>query len=110
TVMTKVAFDAIDSRVLPEMSARVNFLPPVDTAAVKPQPVPAVPNEALTMRDNRQVVFRVAGGVTQAAPVTIGRKLGAFTEIISGVAVGDTIVLSPPGGLEAGQRIALPNK
>lgn len=27
TVMTKVAFDNIDSRVLPEMSARVNFLP-----------------------------------------------------------------------------------
>ena len=110
TVMTKVAFDTIDSRVLPEMSARVNFLPLTDTSAVKPRPVPAVPNEALTMRDNRQVVFRVAGGVTQTAPVTIGRRLGAFTEIISGVAVGDTIVLSPPGGLETGRKIALPNK
>lgn len=110
TVMTKVAFTAIDSRVLPEMSARVNFLPLVDTAAVKPQPVAAVPNEALTMRDGKQVVFRVVDGLTRVTPVTIGRKLGAFTEITSGAAVGDMVVLSPPGGLESGQKIALPNK
>jgi RND family efflux transporter MFP subunit len=110
TVMTKVAFDVIDNRVLPEMSARVNFLTSADTSTAKPQPVTAVPNEALTMRDNRQIVFRVIGGVTRATPITIGRKLGNFTEVTSGVAVGDTVVLTPPGALESGQKIDLPNK
>lgn len=110
TVMTKVAFDAIDNRVLPEMSARVNFLPPPDTSAVTRQPVTAVPGEALTTRGDRQVVFRVVDGVTRETPVTVGRKLGDFTEITSGVTVGDIVVLTPPGSLESGQKIELPNK
>ncbi|NMC42696.1 MAG: efflux RND transporter periplasmic adaptor subunit [candidate division Zixibacteria bacterium] len=110
TVMTKVAFTAIDSRVLPEMSARVNFLPPADTTAAAAQPVTAAPSEALTMRDGKQIVFRVVNGITRATPVTVGRKLGNFTEIISGVAVGDIVVLTPPGALESGQKIELPTK
>lgn len=105
TVLTKIAFDAIDDRVLPEMSARVRFLPATGTGAVHPEPVMAVPNAALTMRDGRQVVFTLAGQTAKQTSVRTGRKLGDVTEIVSGLRVGDEVILSPPGGLQSGDRV-----
>jgi RND family efflux transporter MFP subunit len=106
TVMTKIAFDHIDAQVLPEMSARVNFLPVVtgkESAEVKP--VMVVPNEALTMRDGQQVVFKLVDQAALQTPVTIGRKLGDVTEIISGLSMGDVVILSPPGSLISGDKV-----
>jgi len=110
TVMTKIAFDQIDARVLPEMSARVNFLPvstAKETAEVKP--VMAVPNEALTMRDGQQVVFTLVDQAALQTPVTIGRKLGDVTEIISGLSMSDVVLLSPPGSLLSGDKVEAGN-
>jgi len=106
TVLTKIAFTDIDQRVLPEMSARVNFLPvAADTQGVASEPVTVVPNEALTTRNSRQVVFTIITNTAQETPVEIGRKLGDVSELISGPSVGETVILSPPGGLESGDKV-----
>ena len=106
TVLTKIAFADIDQRVLPEMSARVNFLPAAaDTQTVASEPVAVVPNEALTTRNGRQVVFTIITNTAQETPVEIGRKLGDVSELISGPNVGETVILSPPGGLESGAKV-----
>jgi RND family efflux transporter MFP subunit len=110
TVMVKVAFKNIDSRVLPEMSARVNFLPSDNTTKqTEMQPVLAVNKDALTMREGRQVAFKYSNGIVQQTPVETGRQLGKVTEIISGLNQGDTVVLSPSGGLKSGDKIEITN-
>ncbi len=108
TVMTKIAFQQIDDKVLPEMSARVNFLPEKAAAETTPQQaVIAVPKTAVTNREGRPVVFKTAGEQVQEVAVQVGRELGTFTEIVSGVAVGDQVVISPPGGMKLGDKIEI---
>lgn len=105
TVMTKIAFDEIDERVLPEMSARINFL----GEQIKPQehqePVIVVSSDALTTRDGQSVVFRIVDGKVQQMPVEVGRELGDVTEIISGLRVGEKVVIQPPGGMTSGDKV-----
>jgi RND family efflux transporter MFP subunit len=106
TVLVKVAFVSRDRRVLPEMSAKVNFLPQeTKLSAQNEAPVVAVPNSAVTLRNGVKMVFRVEGNTVQSAPVTTGRVLGDLTEIKEGINSGDRVVLSPPGSLTTGMKI-----
>jgi RND family efflux transporter MFP subunit len=107
TVLTKVAFKNLDSRVLPEMSARVDFLPMEKSSEEVTQPVLAVPKSALTTRENQKVVFKVVGEYVQMTPVQVGRELGSVTEIKSGLQKGDKVVLSPAGNMKSGDKIKL---
>lgn len=109
TVLTKIAFSKIDSRVLPEMSARVNFLPPKTAPVEETKPTKVVDKSALTSRNNRQVVFVVEGEYVREIPLEVGRQLGDVTEILSGPDVGVRVVLAPPGGLKAGDKIEISN-
>jgi RND family efflux transporter MFP subunit len=108
TVLTKVAFTEKDDRVLPEMSARVNFFfDDTVSKTTEQRPVVAVPKDAITTRDEQKVVFTVKGEYVTAAPVQIGRELGAMTEILSGVQQGEQVVLSPPGKMTTGQKVQI---
>lgn len=111
TVLTKVGFSKMDDRVLPEMSARVNFLPEesASDSARMQEATLVVPKRALTNRGGSQLVFKVVDGIAQATTVTVGRELGDFTEISSGLEAGDRVVLEPPGGLESGDKITTAN-
>ncbi|HEY2863618.1 MAG TPA: efflux RND transporter periplasmic adaptor subunit [Casimicrobiaceae bacterium] len=101
TVMTKVRFDAIDPRVLPEMSAKVSFLSQPVTADQQ-VPITAVSPGALVQRDGRTVVFVVRGDKTAEVAVTTGRKLGELTAIAGQAKSGEKAVLNPPSELEDG--------
>jgi len=106
TVMTKVTFSNIDSRVLPEMSARVSFLPVRnESEPTAPSTAIVVKSDAVTQRDGRSVVFKVQESYARQTSVTVGRQLGDVKEILSGLAVGDRVVLLPPGGLKDGDKI-----
>src|SRR5262249_48707134 len=56
TVMVKIKFKSYDSRVLPEMSAKIGFLPQEAAAQAERPPVLAVPAAAVAARRGRQVV------------------------------------------------------
>ena len=106
TVMTKVAFSNIDSKVLPEMSARVSFLPVRnESEPAAPSTAMVVKSDAVTQRDGRTVVFKIQESYALQTAVTVGRQLGDVKEILSGLAVGDRVILSPPGGLKDGDKI-----
>ncbi|MCP4570051.1 MAG: efflux RND transporter periplasmic adaptor subunit [FCB group bacterium] len=109
TVMTKIAFDAIDDRVLPEMSARVNFLPETDAEQEEIEPVMIVDNDAITQRNGRTVVFILANDLAQETQVQTGRQLGDVTEVVSGLDVGQQVILSPAGGLKSGEKMEITN-
>lgn len=108
TVLTKVAFDSIDARVLPEMSARVNFfIGRPDTALALKHPTLVVPADAITTRSNQKVVFVVREDHVTVHTVQTGRELDAYTEVISGLREGDKVVLSPPGKMTSGQKVEI---
>jgi RND family efflux transporter MFP subunit len=108
TVLTKVSFDNMDDKVLPEMSARVNFFTNRESVESR-QSASAlvVPKEAITSRDSQKVVFVIDGDKVKLHNVTIGRELGTVTEIIDGVNQGDVVVLSPPGKMVDGEKIEI---
>ena len=104
TVMTKVKFDAIDPRVLPEMSAKVSFLSQ-DVTAEQQKPIIAVATDAVALRDGRSVVFVIKDGIATAVPVTPGKKVGDLTAISGDVKSGDKVVLKPAENLATGALV-----
>lgn len=109
TVMTKVQFDTIDDRVLPEMSAKVSFLSqPV--SAEQQKPVVAVAEDAIVERDGRRVVFAVRDGHAVAVPVTTGAKIGDTVAIEGDVKPGEKAVAKPDKALASGALVRTPSK
>jgi RND family efflux transporter MFP subunit len=108
TVRTKVAFDSLDARVLPEMSAKVSFLP-ADTRAdaLSTKTVLSVPKGSLTERSGQPVVYIVRQGLVYETPVTVGETYGGATEIKSGLQLDEVVVLYPPVHMRDGDRIKL---
>jgi multidrug efflux pump subunit AcrA (membrane-fusion protein) len=110
TVMTKVRFEQIDPRVLPEMSAKVVFLSqrPGESEL---KPVIAVNPRTLTRRDGQPVVLRISGDTLEVVPVSSGRTLGDAIEITgTALKAGERLVLAPDDKLGAGARVAVAGK
>jgi len=104
TVMVKVRFLDSDSRVLPEMSAKVAFL----SKAVRPEEEKSrttINPAAVVSRNNKSVAFVIKGGQVEEQEITTGEKLGDLLVVTGGVKAGDRVVLNPPKGLETGSRV-----
>jgi len=104
TVMTKVQFDRIDPRVLPEMSAKVAFLSQ-EVSPEQQKPLLTVATDALATRDGKAVVFAVRDGKAVEVPVTPGQKLGEQTAITGEVRSGERVVAKPPADLRSGALV-----
>ena len=110
TVMTKIRFDKLDPRILPEMSAKVVFLSKAPTEAEQ-KPVTAVNPKTVVERDGRKLVFRIVGDSVEAVPVTPGRTLGDALEITAGtLKPGEKLVLAPDAKLGAGAKVSVAGK
>jgi RND family efflux transporter MFP subunit len=106
TVMVKVKFLNIDSRILPEMSAKVAFLSR-EVSGDEQQPRLAVSQKALKARNGATTVFLVKGIRVDEVKVATGPQLGDMVEIKDGLKPGEKIVISPPSKLRDGSRIKL---
>jgi RND family efflux transporter MFP subunit len=104
TVMTKVRFDQIDPRVLPEMSAKVSFLSQ-EVTAEQQKPLVAVNPDAIVQRGGRTVVFALRDDKAVAVPVTPGAKIGDVTAIAGSVKSGEKAVLHPADALQDGMAV-----
>ena len=109
TVMVKVRFIDKDSRILPEMSAKVAFLSRPVTGEEK-KPRTALNQAALINREDRKVVFLVKGDRVVETPVSLGGPMGEMVEVLGGVKVGDRVVLNPPNRLRNGSKIKIEEK
>jgi RND family efflux transporter MFP subunit len=108
TVLTKIAFERLDDRVLPEMSAKVSFLSPdADSGASSIRTVLAVPAAAVAERGGRPVVFVVRQGRVAQVSIDPGARYGGVVEVRSGPAGGEIVVLDPPPRLRDGGRVKL---
>ncbi len=108
TVMVKVSFDKIDSRVLPEMSAKINFLPSgQSTEEVSTKTILTVPSAAIVSRNGSQIVFVAKQGRVSARTIDTGQTYGGVVEVRAGVDIGEVVVLTPPEGMADGDPIKL---
>jgi RND family efflux transporter MFP subunit len=108
TVQVKVAFRSYDARVLPEMSAKVHFLPRPARAAADTQPVLVVPGSAVVERDGRSVVFVVEGGRAVEVPVVVGRQVGSAVVIREGIRPGVRVIDSVSAAVRSGAKVTVP--
>ncbi|MGD9900403.1 MAG: efflux RND transporter periplasmic adaptor subunit [Calditrichaceae bacterium] len=93
TVMVKVGFKNYDTRVLPEMSAKVLFFKSDIIQTEKTdQPVLVVPNTAVALRDGKQVVFTVKDEKAVEIPIVPGEKFAGYVEIKEGLMDGDLVI------------------
>lgn len=106
TVKVRIALDARDTRIVPDMGATVSFLEQARPAQDRDTPrLPRVPATALAQRDGAQVVFVVDGDVVRQRPVEAGDRVGGNVEITSGVTPGDELVVDAPDALEDGSAV-----
>ncbi len=109
TVMTKVQFERIDPRVLPEMSAKVSFLSQ-EVTPDEEKPLTAVSPDALATRAGKTVVFVVRDGKAIEVPVTPGMRVGDLTAIVGAAGAGDKAVLKPAPDLAGGASVKVAPK
>jgi RND family efflux transporter MFP subunit len=110
TVMTKIRFEQLDARILPEMAAKVSFLSR-PAAPEDQKPVIAVNPKTIAQREGKPVVFRITGEAVESVPVTLGRKIGDLQEVTgSTLKSGERVVLSPGEALKAGARVTVTAK
>ena len=93
TVLVKVGFKNYDSRVLPEMSAKVSFFTePVDTSITNLKPILVIPSSAVRNEGGNNLVFTVSENKAVKNEVTIGQTLGSYVEVISGLKSGQKVI------------------
>jgi len=109
TVMVKVRFLTLDSRILPEMSAKVGFLErPVKKEESEPRT--AVNPAAIVTRDGRKTVFLVKGTRVAATEIRTGARIGEMIEVLAGVKAGDKVAVKPLDKLKDGAKIKTSEK
>lgn len=97
-VLLRARLENPDGVLRPGMFARVNLL-------VASSPALVVPETALTPRDNRQYVLRVADGVVQEVPVQTGQRQRGMVEVNGELAAGDQVIIAGTQKVENGTRV-----
>jgi len=93
TVMVKVGFKNYDSRVLPEMSAKVAFFTePVDTSISNQKPILVIPASSVRNENGKSYVFTVSDDKAIKNEIVIGQKLGSYVEVLSGLQSGQKVI------------------
>ncbi|HEX6833061.1 MAG TPA: efflux RND transporter periplasmic adaptor subunit, partial [Rudaea sp.] len=95
-----------DSRLLPDMGARVSFLEEKKQTAAAPPKGVLVPATAIAQRGGHSVVFAIDGDRAKARAVTPGQTYGDL-RLVEGIAAGTQVVKSPAAEMNDGARIAL---
>jgi RND family efflux transporter MFP subunit len=108
TVKVRVAFEALDPRILPDMGVKVAFhAEPEAGAAAAERPAVLVPRTAVRGAPGSEVVFVVRDGRAERRAVRVGGTRGEQTEIVAGVAPGEEVVAAGPPDLADGAPVAV---
>jgi RND family efflux transporter MFP subunit len=109
TVMVKVRFIDKDSRILPEMSAKVAFLSR-EVRNDEQKPHTALNASTVLTRNGKKFVYLIKENRAIKTPITTGKQYGDMIEIVNGVKAGDSVVLTPLDKMKDGTRIKLLEK
>jgi len=106
TVKVRVAVEVKDSRLVPNMAARVSFFGKKPETPTQAPTGVLVPAQAVVQRDGKSVVFVVTDGRAMQRAVTPAQQdIGSMKLLPQGVAAGDKVVVSPPDTLRDGAAV-----
>lgn len=106
TVEVRVAFDAPDTMLRPEMGARVVFAPKdVQPAASSAEATILIPLAAVVSIEGAKFVFVLERDVARARAVKLGEERGGRVLVQQGLSGGERIVAQPPYSLKDGDRV-----
>jgi RND family efflux transporter MFP subunit len=103
-VMIKIKFVDKDSRILPEMSAKVAFLSR-EMILSEQTPRLVVNHNALLSHGAQAKVFLFQDGKAVEKRVTLGQTFGDRVEVLSGLKVGDRIIVKPLDKIQHGTKV-----
>ncbi len=102
TVLTKVKILDIDDRILPDMSAKVNFLSDAMTdSLIQTRPKITLPQTAIL----NSRIFLLNDETIQVITVVIGETMGDRVVILGGLSAGDQVVNHPTAELRDGDKV-----
>ena len=112
TVEVRVGFDELDSRILPDMGAKVAFQEGrkqgesenTGRAGV------VVPQSAVNERGGKSFVLLVVDNVAERRAVATAGERGKDILVTSGISGGDIVIMNAPSGLQAGARVKEANE
>ena len=106
TVKVRIAFDQLDTRILPDMGVKVRFLD--DDAVVErdgPDVLAIVPSVAVRSENETDYVWLVRNGELERRAVSTSGRSGKNTEIIAGIVPGDRVVTAARVELVDGDKV-----
>lgn len=93
TVLVKVGFKNYDSRVLPEMSAKVNFFTEkIDKSLADIKPILVIPNSAVKKEGDQAFIYKIVDNKAKRFQVQLGENFGEYAEVKNGLSSGDQII------------------
>ncbi|MGH7848396.1 MAG: efflux RND transporter periplasmic adaptor subunit, partial [Candidatus Binatia bacterium] len=107
TVQVKIRFKSYDRRVLPEMSAKISFLPKGADEVAQMKPVLTVPATAVTARNGKQVVYQMKDDKAVEVPVVVGQEMGSLVEIKEGLKTGETVIARVDDKIRSGAKVTV---
>lgn len=108
TVKVRIGMDVKDTRIVPDMGARVAFLndaKPAAQAEAKPLPGVLVPSEAIRQGDQGSLAYVVKNGRLEERKLTLGQAMSSSRQVLSGIAAGERVALAPPDGAKSGDKV-----
>jgi RND family efflux transporter MFP subunit len=105
TVRVRIAINARDPRLLPEMGVRVSFLDQDEDDPRALRNGVLVPATALRERGGGSVVFVLDGDHVRERRVTPREEIGDRRLVEEGLIAGERVVRDPPLGLSDGMRV-----
>jgi multidrug efflux pump subunit AcrA (membrane-fusion protein) len=105
TVKVRITFEHLDPRILPDMGVKVAFLPDEVPEQKKSAAVALVPQQAVHAAGERSAVFVFHDGVVERRAISTGAARDTNVEVLSGIAVGDLVVVKSPEELKDGQKV-----
>lgn len=105
TVRVRIAFEALDPRILPDMGVKVSFLEKTPDAIATPRSRLLVPKTAVRTDGGASIVFVAREGQLERRAVAIGNAEGDQVEVVSGLTAGERVVVEGLEGLTDGARV-----
>jgi RND family efflux transporter MFP subunit len=104
TVEVRIGFEELDPRILPDMGVKVEFRRRAEEGGPRPA-VLLVPGDAVLAQDGKDVVLVVENDEVERRAVSVGAQFGADLQILSGLGVGERVVVQGGADLEDGARV-----
>ena len=105
TVMVRIAIDARDPRILPDMGVKVSFVEPQKAGAPVQRAV-TVPKSALRREGEQDVVLVVNGeNKLERRAVQVADTTGDVAKVVAGIAARERVVIEGPATLKDGDRV-----